>query len=238
MNSFKSFYLFALFLGGNIGLCFAHALYIDTNSEGKPGEVHNVNIYYSEFADKTHEKVADWYSDAADLELWLVQPNGTRVLLETQVKNDHLSASFVPNEKGIYRLEISHTTADVAEGTAYQFNAFAQVSVGNSGKTAPIGTKSPDLVLVQQLPANNGQTKAFTTYFKGEVKEEVSATLFLPSGETKTLESNAEGIIEFSSNEEGIHFLEATTYHKSEAGKTKKETYQAIWRAATQKIVL
>lgn len=150
MNSFRSFFLFTLFLIGNMGLGFAHALYIDTNSKGNLDETHEVKVYYSEFADRTKEKVSDWYSDAASFELWLVRPNGMRVLLETKVENDHVSSSFIPKEKGVYRLEISHTTADVAEGTAYQFNAFAQVSVGNSGNAPSISKSTSNFLLVNE----------------------------------------------------------------------------------------
>lgn len=236
MSSFKSFFLLTMLLVGNIGVSFAHALYIDTNSEAKPGQTHEVNVYYSEFADRTHEKVADWYSDVAQFELWLVQPDGTRVLLETQIKNDHVSSSFTPKEKGVYRLEISHTTADVAEGTAYQFNAFAQVLVGTSNNVPSVAANGADFALVDENPSSENQS--FKIYLNGQPEAEISATLFLPSGKTKVLKSNENGVFEFSSEEKGVHFLEATIYHETKKGATKKESFEALWRCATQKIEL
>lgn len=236
MKTIKSFFLLALILGGNIGLGFAHALYIDVNAEGKSGETQEVNVYYSEFADRTKEAVSDWYSDASQFELWLVQPDGTRVLLDTQIKTDHVSSSFTPKEKGVYRLEISHTTADVAEGTAYQFNAFAQVSVGNYKNPSSISAKDADFTLVKENSSSENQS--FKIYLNGQPKAEISATLFLPSGKTKTLKSDENGIFAFNSEENGVHFLEATIYHETKKGETKKEAYQAFWRCATQKIEL
>ncbi len=238
MNFLKSILVLSLFLLGNIGLSFAHALYIDTKAKANLGETHQVDVYYCEFADLTKEKVADWYSDVAQFKLWLIQPDGTRSQLKTAPKDDHLSAHFTPTSQGVYRLEIEHTAADVADGTAYQFNAFAQVVVENSTPSAAVETSAPDLTLVQLPSSFNNSTKQFKVFFKGNPKAGIAATLFLPSGKTKTLKSDAKGIISFTSSEKGLHFVEATTFHKNEAGKTTKEDYQAIWRAATQKLEL
>ncbi|WP_152425063.1 hypothetical protein [Nafulsella turpanensis] len=204
-----------------------------------PGKKQEVRIYYSEFKDRTFEKVADWYSDVADFKLWLVQPNGKRVQLPTQAQEDHFTASFVPEQAGSYRLEIGHTAGDPGEGTAYQFNAFAQAWAGEplEAKRLPVGAAQPELVLAEELQLTaKPATKVFRSYFKGEPVGGISATLFLPSGKTETITSNAEGLLEVELKEKGIYFLEATTYHESEAGRTKKAPYQSVWRCATQKI--
>lgn len=220
-----------------IGVGFSHALYIDTQEVGEIGEAQKVSVYYSEFKDRTHEKVTDWYSDVAEFELWLVSPDGKRMLLETTAKENHFATYFTPKAKGTYRLEINHTAAAVADGTAYQFNTYAQVVVAEtSNDLHPVKAKQ-DLVLLKKISAQTTEI-SFQVYFKGLPKTGISATLFLPSGKTKTLESNTEGIFSFQATEEGIHFIEATTYHEKEAGKTTKEAYTAIWRCATQKFEL
>lgn len=229
-------FLFIAMLGfASIGL--AHALYIDTPSEGTVGEKHEVKVYYSEFADRTKEKVADWFSDAAQLELWLVHPDGSRTQLMTTVHEDHLSAGFVPQKKGFYRLEISHTTAEVPEKTAYQFNAFAQVQVGAKTKSAAVSEDGADFVLLNIGKAGD-KTKKFGVYLNGMAKANIAVTLFLPSGGTKKLKSDKKGIVHFMSNENGVHFLEATIFQKGQAGKTKQDAFESLWRCATQKINL
>lgn len=234
MRCIKPIFLLTTFLMANIGLGHAHALYIDTEDQGTRGKTQEVKVYYSEFADGTVEKVADWYSNVADFELWLVGPDGQRTQLTTTAKEDHFTASFVPEEKGTYRLEISHTAEDPGDKTAYQFNAFAQVWVGKSHKILPVTGNGPELVLIQ-TSKNNSKTKIFKTYFKGAPKGEISATLFLPSGETKTVKSNSDGVILLSVAEKGTYFLEATTYHENEAGSTQKAAFESVWRCATQK---
>ncbi|GHA37982.1 hypothetical protein GCM10007103_19450 [Salinimicrobium marinum] len=218
------------------GWAHAHALYIDTNTEGTSGKIHEVKIYYSEFAERKAEKVTDWYSNVADFELWLVQPSGKRTKLSTTAHNNHYSANFTPEKNGAYRLEISHVAEDPGDGTAYQFNAFAPVMVGKKGKMIPVTTESPELVLAEEIQNINSSKRIFKTYFKGTQKEGITATLFLPSGETKEVKSNSEGILEVELDEKGIYFLEATTYHEDESGKTKKAPYKSVWRCATQKL--
>ena len=241
MKNIQFLLLLPAFLLLNAGLCQAHALYIDTNPQATLGETQEVKIYYSEFKDRTHEKVADWYSNVAGFELWLVQPNGKRVQLPTAAREDHFTASFVPEQAGNYRLEIGHTAEDPGEGTAYQFNAFAQVWAGESAepKALPVAADQPELLIVEesQTAAKPG-TKVFRTYFKGEPQEGIAATIFLPSGKTETVKSNAEGLFEVELKEKGTYFVEATTFHEKEAGHTGKAPYEAVWRCATQKFEL
>lgn len=239
MKNLQFLFLLPAFLLLNVGFSHAHALYIDVSPQATIGEKQEVKIYYSEFKDRTHEKIADWYSNVADFELWLVQPNGKRVQLPTSAREDHFAASFVPKDAGSYRLEIGHTAEDPGEGTAYQFNAFAQVQVGEPAKVLPVAGTQPELLLVeeQQMAVKPG-TKVFRAYFKGEPQEGIAATLFLPSGKTETITSNAEGLFEVELKEKGTYFVEATTYHEEEAGNTAKAPYQSVWRCATQKFEL
>jgi hypothetical protein len=236
MKNTKYSFLLVVFLFLTAGSAHAHALYIDTNPEGQTGNKHEVKVFYSEFADRKAEKVTDWYSNLAGFELWLVHPNGKRTKLSTTAHEDHYSADFTPEKNGAYRLEISHLAEDPGDGTAYQFNAFASVIVGGKGKMIPVTAESPELVLAEELQQTDFSKRMFKTYFKGEPKAGVTATLFLPSGGIREVKSNSDGILEIPLDEKGIYFLEATTYHEDESGETKKAPYQSLWRCATQKI--
>lgn len=229
--------LSVLLLLVTLGWSYAHALYIDTDSQGKVGQSQEVKIYYSEFADGTVEKVSDWYSDVKDFQLWLIHPDGKKTQLETTAQEDHFTAHFVPESKGNYRLEISHTAEDPGENTAFQFNTFAQVHVGKKASELLLTADGPELYLLEKPQAKkDSRTKTFVTYFKGQPKGEIAATVFLPSGETKEIKSDAEGLLQINLPEDGTYFIEATTYHEKEAGNTKKAPYKSVWRCATQKI--
>ncbi|MDT0650115.1 hypothetical protein [Autumnicola edwardsiae] len=236
MKDMKTLQLFTiLFLA--VASVQAHALYIDTNPEGVRGKRHEVKVYYSEFTDGTVENVADWYSDVVNFHLYLVQPNGNRITINTTAHRDHYSASFVPEREGPYRLQISHMAEDPGDGTAYQFNAFAQVIVGESVQSFSLTETAPDLVLIEKAQEiKDSDKRIFRTFFKGVAKGGITATIFLPSGETREIVSNSEGILEVELPEKGIYFLEATTYHEEESGHTRKAAYKATWRCATWKI--
>ncbi|WPP49739.1 hypothetical protein [Catalinimonas niigatensis] len=232
----KYSFLVFLFSSLSISFCFAHALYIDTQVQGKLASKHEVKVYYSEFADRTVEKVSDWYSDVAKFELWLVDPAGNKTKLSTTAQEDHFVAEFLPEKEGFYRLEINHTAEDPGDQTAYQFNAFAHVQVGRLSAVPPITTHNNVLSLIEDGSSlKNNKTKTFKTYLNGQLKGKISATVFLPSGDKKEVESNADGVLKIDIGEQGVYFLEATIYHKDEAGKTKKAAYQSVWRCATQK---
>lgn len=240
MKCLQSALLFFVVLFGFIATGQAHALYIDTPSEGTVGETHEIKVYYSEFADRTKEKVSDWFSDAAQFKLWLIHPDGSRTQLETTANEDHLRAGFIPKENGIYRLEISHTTAEVPEKTAFQFNAFAQVKVGSKKKAAKMTTHhSADFALLKVNKDKAGKNTAkYRVFLNGTPKADVDVTLFHPSGKTTKLKSDKNGFVRFTSGENGIHFLEAAIFQKAMAGKTKQSAYESLWRCATQKVDL
>ncbi len=236
MHYLKFVWLFCMAVLGLIGTCQAHALYIDTPLEGSVGEKHDVKIYYSEFADRTKEKVSDWFSDVAGCTLWLIHPDGSRTQLETTAYNDHLRAGFIPGQKGIYRLEISHTTAEVPKKTAFQFNAFARVNVGEVKKGTDVSSEQAGFALLH-VSRPRDKNKKFKVLLNGRPAADIEVSLFFPSGKTKPLKSDQDGLLHFTSDEKGIHFLEATRFEKDQAGKTKRAAYSSLWRCATQKIV-
>lgn len=221
---------------GFISTGFAHALYIDTPERGAVEEKHEVKIYYSEFADRTREKLSDWFSDVAHCKLWLVHPDGSRTQLKTTAHEDHLQADFIPRQSGIYRLVISHTTAEVPEKTAFEFNAFARVLVGDQKKGENISPAGTAFALLD-VSKPGAKDKKFKVLLNGAPEADVEVSLFSPSGKTKKFKSDKDGLVRFTPEEKGIHFLEATLFQKDLAGKTKQESYTSLWRCATQKIV-
>jgi len=236
MKNIKLILLFAFCFFLKTGIINAHALYIDVDKAGKTGKTHEVRVYYSEFEDRTNENISDWYSDVANFKLWLVGADGERVELSTVNKENHFYASFTPETKGIYRLEIGHTAEDPADGTAYQFNAFAQVYVGNEGEILPVTNESPDLVLIENSEKKDTISKTFKTYFNGIPVSDMKVTVFYPSGKKEEMKSDSEGTIEFGATEKGDYFLEATTYNEKEPGETNRSSYKSVWRVATYKI--
>lgn len=119
---------------------------------------------------------------------------------------------------------------------AYQFNAFAQVAVGKKLQQIPLTAQSPEFVLLKNdLHTPHSTHKTLTLFYKGQPKANVKAKLYLPSGETKEIISNAKGVYTVELKEQGIYYIEASIYHKEMTGKTAQQLpYTSFWRCATQ----
>src|SRR5690606_6720806 len=95
----------------------------------------------------------------------------------------------------------------------------------------PLTAGGPDLYLLETSQKGK-DAKTFVAYFKGQVQEGVKATLFLPSGETKEVSSDAAGQIHVQLPTEGTYFIEATTFHEKDATQCKHEAYESVGRCA------
>lgn len=234
MKVYKNGLLLVLFCLGNVFLAHSHALYIDTNLKGELGQEHQVKVYYSEFADQTNEKLADWFSDVRQFDLWLVHPDGHREKLPTTARDSYVGASFTPHKEGVYRLLISHITKDVPKETAFQFNTSAKVRVGATPTAAEI--KTADFVIVQQKIENNPSVRKLMVYFKGNPKPGVEVSVYSPSGKINTLTTDENGSLKIKLNQQGTYFLEATMFQQDKPGETAADSYKKLWRCATLKL--
>ncbi|GAB3656753.1 hypothetical protein GCM10028791_28820 [Echinicola sediminis] len=229
--------LFIVALLMNINAVMAHALWIETSLVGKKGKEQQVKVYYGEYEAGVVEKVGDWYSDVQDFELWLIDPDGNKTVLATQVGEDHFTASFTPESDGVYRLQIGHSAKDLGGEYLYQFNTATQVWVGKAQEADLKGAQT-DLALLLSDPVKKKQQEAlsFKTYFKGQPKAGVSVAVVSPEGWSKSYESDENGAVVIDTPWKGQYLIEAT-YTEETKGEHHGAAYNFIWRCATQSIV-
>ena len=150
--------IFALLLL-SVSNLFAHALWIETSTTGKTGQKQSVKIIYSEPDDKP-EKLADWFSDVKEFELWLTTPDKQKVKLTTVAGEDHFTSEFTPKKDGVYTLSISKAAKELGGTTIYEFNASAIVKVGkslkNRGQTFAKTEITQTIAELANRPANRG----------------------------------------------------------------------------------
>jgi len=60
----------------------AHALWIETQTNGKLNQKHTVKVYYGEYAEGLVDPIDKWYSDVKDFDLILIAPDGSKKTLE------------------------------------------------------------------------------------------------------------------------------------------------------------
>ncbi|MDR7130311.1 putative GH25 family protein [Algoriphagus sp. 4150] len=204
----------------------AHALWIHTASSGEKGKEHPYRIYYADYQENAIEPVAEWYSDVKEFELWLISPSGEKTKLEPTATAEYFEGTFVPEEDGEYRMEISHTANPGESKTAYQFNAYAQVWVGKGKSKAKVDT---DLALIKS--ANSSE---YELLYKGKPLAEGDVTVLGPNAETQELKTGKKGKTSLDLSKKGIYFAEAT--HTEKLPEDDPSGLKAIWRCATQAI--
>jgi uncharacterized GH25 family protein len=235
MNSimFKKLVLIAILVIFNVANLLAHALWLQTASTGKAGQKQSVKIIYSEPNEKP-EKLADWYSDVKDFELWLITPDNKKTKLATVAGEDHFTAEFTPDKDGVYTLSVGHTAKDLGGKTVYQFNASALVKVGKSvtGNDPSLNTNELSVFADQAKVFKVNKPLSLKALYKNAANEKMYVTVSSPSGWSKSIETDETGRAEFIPIWPGTYYIEASKSWK-EAGKLHGKDYASFWRAAT-----
>jgi hypothetical protein len=211
-----------------IGAVQAHALWIHTDPRAELGKSHDFSIYYADYNEKAIEKVDDWYSDVSDFELYAISPSGKRSRLSYEKGKENAKGSFVPEEEGVYRLEIGHSSKTAPGETVYQFNAVAYVHAGKAADAAGFES-APDLVLAPQ--AGGYQVLLLGAPLSGS-----EVGILGPDGKSVALKTDSKGFFASDLTASGTYFIEATTYR--ELPKNDPSGMKAIWRCATQVVVV
>jgi hypothetical protein len=212
---------------------YAHALWIETNTAGRVGQKQSVKIVYSEPDDKP-EKLADWFSDVKEFELWLITPDKQKVKLATVAGEDHFTSEFIPKKEGVYTLSISKAAKELGGSTMYEFNASAIVKVGKSlaGNEASFNGNIIKVFADASKTYKANQSLNLTTIFKDKPAEKLHVGISSPSGWNRNITSNINGTAEFTPIWPGTYKIEASTSEKVEGDHFGKP-YKSIWRCAT-----
>jgi uncharacterized GH25 family protein len=211
---------------------FAHALWIETASNGKVGQKQTVKVFYGEYVAGERDSVAKWYSDVEEFTLWLVGPDQKKTQLTLMLGVNHFEGSFTPEQNGTYTLVVSHEAKELGGTTKYHFLSTADVLVG---KPKPEAQQNPNVL---QLHADDAvaakvnkplQLKAF---LKDAPTKKKTISVFSPSGWAKELMTNEEGVVEFTPLWAGRYVFEVTDMDKI-PGLHYGKDYKATWKGAT-----
>ncbi|WP_185213730.1 DUF4198 domain-containing protein [Sphingobacterium mizutaii] len=210
----------------------AHALWIETQSNGKLNQKHTVKVFYGEYAEGMVDPVDKWYSDVKDFDLVLIAPDGNKKILEKTAATDHFEASFLPTENGSYILSVVKPAKEAYETMKFEFSSTAFVQVGsgsNSSNSLPFHVEST--VLNPKL----GSNLEIQVLENGQAEKEREVTIMGPEGWTKTLHTDNQGKASFKPLVKGKYIIEASrTDEKVEEWHGQK--IEKIWKGSTYSI--
>lgn len=208
----------------------AHAVFIETMLTGTKGKSHAVKVVYGE--PDEHEAIGKWwwYKTGEEVVLTLIAPDGSKEHLPTTAHGNHLLATFVPKQDGVYHVSFEKDT-DYKEGakTHFQINATASIQVGKSNlgnKAAALDNEL--LVYTDQSTLKNKKEVSLTLYQNGVPAPHSFFQVIAPSGWIKWVETDDHGVACFVPEWTGKYFVEV-----SKREKVQGQSFEEISRATS-----
>jgi uncharacterized GH25 family protein len=235
MNNLKTLLMLVFLTAGTVNL-YAHALWIETSSSGKKGQPHEVKVFYGEYAAKELEETGKWYSDLKDFALWLTVPGKEKVKLNTTAGTNFYSASFTPEQDGVYLLTVSHEAKDLGGTTKYEFSSVAAVAVGRSNAIDHLSI--PNSINVAANEAKTYKVNSpvqLKAVLNGRPAANKPVSVFSPEGWSKEFITDAHGGISFIPLWPGTYVLELSSFEKTN-GEHNGQKFTAVWQGATSSI--
>lgn len=211
----------------------AHALWIESSSpSAQKNTAQTVKVFYGEYEHGTKDLVKDWYADLRALELYIQHPNGQSTRLETHVADDHLSASFTPEQDGLYLIHTTHAASELGGKTKYVFSASLPVVVGESDLMITNPKEIDLLAFVPPRENHLDQTVDIYILDRGNIPESANVTVISAEGWAKTFKTDADGKVSFPPLWKGIYVVETSKYTLEE-GVWNNKPHTHVWQSAT-----
>lgn len=228
MKKILTLLLFVAFAATSYG----HALWIETSTKGKKGVAQKVKVFFGEYGSKEIDSTAKWYSNLKDFKIILTLPNGNRQELKTKPNVFHYEASFTPTQDGQYTLTIVHHVKELYKSAKIDYYALANVFVGK----ATLNNRLADDVALSIAPTKTTfaveQTNPYLVKLNQTAFKNQKITVIGPDKKDETLETDANGVLNFTPKQKGPYFLEAF-YEEKKSGNQEGKSYDKIWHVVT-----
>lgn len=233
MKNFKKLFL-SLTLLLLTTTSFAHALWIETVSNGTKGKPQEVNIYFGEFSDNDITMADKWFSDLKDFTLIAISPSKKEIKLVTKMLDNKYQSIFTPEEEGVYTIVMHHTVKDIYGTMKLDYNSSAMVFVGKSkeGNTAAANTNEINLFNANSTSLKKNNTVTIVAHYKNEIAKSQKIKVIAPNGWEKELWSNDKGEVIFTPIWTGYYMVEFAHTEKV-SGTHHEKKFDEEWKMAT-----
>lgn len=227
-------FLFSVILCCSIQALFAHAIWIETSTNGKIGQAQTVKVFFGEFSENERDSTQHWFSNLSAFTLFLVTPDGQKTPLTCTPAGNHFTASFTPKVAGAHVLSIDHTVQAIYGDSKIHYYALGLVKVNGSLKGVDNLPAYTDFALManhQQTPKLHQPEKIQLSY-KNAPPAESDVTIQSAEGWSKKIKTSQQGDITFSPAWVGRYMLEGT-FTDANSGEHEGQAFKKTWYCVT-----
>lgn len=211
---------------------YAHALWIEASPQGAKGTPHEIRVYFGEFTTQDITPVEKWFSDTREFSLVVITPSAKTITLTATPAQDYFTASFVPEEEGVYTVVMHHLVKELYRGMRLHYNSSALVKVGNGPAAAPAANTNeigitPDTPAIYKV---NDQV-SFRAFLRSLPAGKKEIEVIDPGGWTKKLYTNPLDETSFEPTRPGKYMLEVTNSAKASGEHNGKPVETDYWCA-------
>lgn len=230
MKTMKNLITAALLISFNT--MFAHALWIETKTSAKIGQVHEVKVFLGEYAKNERDSTQHWFSNMDEFSLWLIAPDGKKSPLSCAPNGTHFKTSFTPNMSGTYTLTIDHTVKEVYGGSKIRYYAIGLVAVDSPININNL-TSNIDFMLLTTLNTKHkvNTSEKVQLQHKG-LPRSGSLAVQSPEGWEKSFHVDKSGVVSFIPMWFGLYLLEGS-FTEDGDGQHEGKEYKRIWHCVT-----
>jgi len=231
----KLFLIIALF-ATNIASTFAHAVWIESKSNGVKGNPQEVKIFFGEYTTGDIRPTQKWFSNLKDFKLELIAPDGSKSTLSTSADSLFYKTSFTPTQDGTYILSIVHNVAAIYQNAKLQYYAFANVAVGDHVKPNKFFPADASLILSpSKSVVKLNEPVSHQLIFKQSPLAKERITIVNPDKKKVEVETDQNAQFDFNPALKGGYFLEAFAEDKT-PGKFDGKDFEKVWHVVTNYI--
>lgn len=219
--------LIGIFIMG-LSFSFAHAIWIETSSVGKPGVTQSVKVYFGEFATDDISQTNEWFADLGQFELQVVHPDGSKTELPFKANGDHFAASFTPEKEGLYSVVLHKIAQEVYYGYKLDYMTSQHVQVGES-RTFSENALLPIALRPLNASYETGKAIDLSILMDSTLAGDKEITIISPNTWTKKLYPDDKARASFVPLWPGKYLVETTLTDKTKGdfnGKSYDVNYQ------------
>lgn len=211
---------------------YGHALWIETPTNGKKGVAQKVKVFFGEYGSKEIDSAAKWYSNLKAFKLVLTSPNGNRQELKTKARSFYYEADFTPTQDGQYTLSIVHHVKHLYENAKIDYYALANVFVGKAMLNNQLDKDLTLSITPTQATFAAGKESSHLVKLNQNPFKSQKLTVVGPEKKSDTIETNGNGLLNFTPKQKGTYFLEAF-HEEKKSGSQAGKNYDKIWHVVT-----